>query len=181
MDSISRRTLINEDKSTSSLQHSAELPLCKMKSDNKKRKREGNNRVFENSKHEKFADTQPEEFQQQQQPASRSNSAYKALPPIHAVLKRCGRTGKIGIKNADEFFVPHHSRKGYIICRICNETQWPPNRQKHIVKCADELMKITQRQEKNRKHRENVDYQHVDVVANETEESNSCASQVSNE
>jgi len=57
-----------------------------------------------------------------------------AITPSPVVVRCAKRTGKSGVKNDDEFFRPS-DRKGFIICKICGSEHWPPNRQKHIVKC----------------------------------------------
>lgn len=38
--------------------------------------------------------------------------------------------------DVDRYFKPHPEWKGYITCVSCGQTQWPPNREKHLPKCV---------------------------------------------
>ena len=48
------------------------------------------------------------------------------------------RTKRTNQKKEGEFFRPHPTKKGYIVCKRCNTTHWPPNREKHLKKCLSE-------------------------------------------
>jgi len=38
--------------------------------------------------------------------------------------------------DVERYFVRHAHAKGWVECVACGELQWPPNREKHLAKCA---------------------------------------------
>ncbi len=134
---------LTEEKDSSSSQDSRTVTRTRH---SKRKNRDKNRRaeaVVDHSTAKGQADTESENSEEEEKStcaaSPRNNAAlkYASLPPSPVIVKRHRRTGKFSMKNADAFFVPHPHRKGYIICLECNDTQWPPNREKHILKCLN--------------------------------------------